>query len=172
MRMVPRRGPSAMGALLALATLVAISSASASPSVYQPEALFRKRLDFPAERLWRSRENLVTDFLVPRGFSHCTSLDGPSCAAEGSSSGELDRSKSLQHVAELKITEASESDLFDLVLRALAGDSLNAGLSDEDTEAMKEVIAELLEKDEFLESIQGKGAAGKAGKAEDREGSS
>ena len=161
-----------MGALLALATLVAISSASAAPSVYQPEALFRKRLDFPAERLWRSRENLVTDFLVPRGFSHCTSLDGPSCAAEGSSSGELDRSKSLQHVAELKITEASESDLFDLVLRALAGDSLNAGLSDEDTEAVKEVIAELLEKDEFLESIQGKGAAGKAGKAEDREGSS
>lgn len=161
-----------MGALLALATLVAISSSSAAPSVYQPEALFRKRLDFPAERLWRSRENLVTDFLVPRGFSHCTSLDGPSCAAEGSSSGELDRSKSLQHVAELTITEASESDLFDLVLRALAGDSLNAGLSDEDTEAMKEVIAELLEKDEFVESIQGKGAAGKAGKAEDREGNS
>ena len=114
----------------------------------------------------------MTDFLVPRGFSHCTSLDGPSCAAEGSSSGELDRSKSLQHVAELTITEASESDLFDLVLRALAGDSLNAGLSDEDTEAMKEVIAELLEKDEFVESIQGKGAAGKAGKAEDREGNS
>ncbi|UPR05188.1 hypothetical protein HOP50_20g85380 [Chloropicon primus] len=120
----------------------------------KPEALFRKPLSFPFSSTVRTRENLVENFGVNSGYDRCTSLDGPSCPHEeqGLSVGELDGSIHLLHVAELKITEASNA-LLGLVMGA-ALDGNNANLREGDSQAIKELVADLLQTDDFIDSIQ------------------
>lgn len=149
-----------------LASNVALVLAGQKP---QPDSLFRKRLALPVDMLTRSRSNLVS-LGVAKDYAVCTSLDGGKCfpeASRGKSEGDLDLTVQWQHVADLQISETNQ-DLVDLVLGAFGDSSQSDDFQDE---KLKDIVAELLQKDEFVDMLStvaepGKEEGGKRKKKE------
>lgn len=149
----------------------------------QPDSLFRKRLALPVDILTRSRSNLVSRLGVPKDYAVCTSLDGGKCfdnteasrgtkaSTRGKSEGDLDLTVQWQHVADLQISETNQ-DLVDLVLGAFGDGSQSDDFQDE---KLKDIVAELLQKDEFVDMLStvaepGKEEGGKRKKKEKANG--
>ena len=132
--------------------------------VEPPESLFHKCfLDLPLEDLTRTRQNLVDAFGVRKHYVERTSLDGPCSSSYSSSSGasallgkslgELDSTKRESFVTEVKITDKGSIDsLAELVARAFDGKGVET-FQDENSAEVKNLIADLLQKEDFVKMI-------------------
>jgi hypothetical protein len=132
--------------------------------VQPPESLFHKRfLDLPLEDLARTRQNLVEAFGISKHYVKRTSLDGPclgfenaykdSLVMSGKSVGALDNTKHRNYVAEVQISDQGSIDsLAELVARAFDGKVVES-FEGENSADVKNLIAELLQKEEFVKMI-------------------